>query len=46
VQTALGDLIENPTVSSALANIDSYLDKEKIAGAMADAPAEAPKGNR
>jgi hypothetical protein len=45
VQTALGDLIENPTVSSALANIDSYLDKEKIAAAMADAPA-APTGNR
>jgi len=45
VQTALGDLIENPTVSSALANIDSYLDKEKIAAAMADAPGEAPSGN-
>ncbi|HET8945444.1 MAG TPA: hypothetical protein VFQ07_00540 [Candidatus Polarisedimenticolia bacterium] len=39
VQTALGDLVQNPTVSSALANIDSYLDKEKIAAAMADVPA-------
>lgn len=46
VQTALGDLIENPTVSSALANIDSYLDKEKIAAAMADATGEVPPGKR
>jgi hypothetical protein len=45
VQTALGDLIQHPTVSSALANIDSYLDKEKIAAAMEDAPAAGRPGD-
>jgi hypothetical protein len=33
----MGDLIGNPTVGSALANIDSYLDKQKIAAAMDEA---------
>jgi len=37
VQVAMGDLIGNPTVASALANIDSYLDKQKIAAAMDEA---------
>lgn len=36
-RAAMGDLIENPTVSSALASVDSYLDKQKIA-AVIDAP--------
>ena len=40
VQTAMGDLIENATVSSALASVDSYLDKQKIVAAMEDATAE------
>ena len=37
VQTALRGLIENPSVSSALVGVDDHLDKQKIAGAMADA---------
>jgi hypothetical protein len=41
VQTAMGGLIENPTVSSALASVDSYLDKQKIAAAMEDVPGDA-----
>jgi hypothetical protein len=43
VQTAMGRLIENATVSSALASVDSYLDKQKIAAAMADAPPADPR---
>jgi hypothetical protein len=42
VQAAMGDLIGNPTVSSALASVDSYLDKQKIAAAMADAAPAQP----
>jgi len=43
VQTAMGRLIENATVSSALASVDSYLDKQKIAAAMADSPPADPR---
>ena len=38
VQTAMRGLIENATVSSALASVDAHLDKQKIAAAMADSP--------